>query len=350
MEQGYDSQSYDPQSILDDINERIEFFETPPEGLDPPRMYRDPDVDLWRYGIPPRPDEAQFRALADFWDEMFAFPLQFTEPIITLPATQVLISTKLFLTVSGRRESSSNWSGAYIAPRDGQQITEVYGRWHMPTVNLPGNAIAGTECRSSVWIGLDGARRYFNSTLPQIGSSQDVNSSMGTPYYLWWQWWMRGNPMTYTPATLPVTVGANHRIMAHLQVLNDTKVVFRIKNQTTGKGYPPFKLKAPKQPGTLRRAKVSGATAEWIVERPADPATGTYSLPAYGQVPFVDCYTIQASLPAGGVPGLGTERTLEGARLINMYDVTDNRKVTLSKPERPGRPDVDNFKVNYVGP
>jgi len=161
---------------------------------------------------------------------------------------------------------------------------------------------------------------------------------------------MRDNPMSYTPAILPVTVGPNHRIMANLQVLNDTKVVFRIKNQTTGKSYPPFKLKAPKQPGTTRRAKVSGATAEWIVERPADPVTGTYPLPAYGQVSFTDCYAIQASLTAGGGPGLGIERTLEGARLISMYEITDNRRVNLSKPKRPGRPDVDNVKVDYVGP
>jgi len=142
----------------------------------------------------------------------------------------------------------------------------------------------------------------------------------------------------------------NHRIMANLQVLDETHVHFLIKNQTTGESYPPFKLKAPKQPGTGRRAKVSGATAEWIVERPADPATGPYPLPAYGQVSFTDCYAIQASLPAGGVPGLGTERTLEGARLISMYQITDNRRVKLSKPERPIRPDVDSFLVDYVGP
>jgi len=346
MQQGY----YDPQSILDDINDRIEFFETPPEYLDPPRMYQDPRVDLWRYGIPPRPDDGQFRVLADFWDEMFAYPLDYTAPTFTLPAMQVLISADLFLTTGGRRESSANWSGAYITPRDGQQLTEVYGRWRVPTVGLPGGVVNPTECSSSVWIGLDGARRYFDSTLPQIGSGQDVNSPTGSPYYVWWQWWMRDNPLTYTPVISPVLVAPTHRILANLQVLDETHVLFLIKNQTTGKSYPSFKLKAPKHQVTGRRAKVSGATAEWIVERPADPATGPYPLPAYGQVSLTDCYAIQALLPSGGTPGLGTERTLEGARLINMYQITGNRRVPLSKPERPVRPDVDTFTVNYVGP
>jgi hypothetical protein len=139
-----------------------------------------------------------------------------------------------------------------------------------------------------------------------------------------------------------------HRILAKLEVLNETQVRFLIKNRTTNQNYPPFTMNAPSLSG--QQAKVSGATAEWVVERPADMATVLYELPDYQQVTFTSCYAIQAALPPGGTPGQGEERTLDGATLISMYEDVESspvRRVTISKP---GRPDIDRFQVNYVGP
>ena len=340
-------QRVDDEDIINDITSRIHFFDRPDGTFDPSRASPE---QLWQYGIPPRPDAASFPVLADFWDDLFSYPLKFTDATFALSAVQIPVSARSFAISRGRGESSLNWSGVYIAPRDGKQFTEVYGRWHVPGVNLPGGVLGTTECRSSVWIGLDGARRYFDSTLPQIGSGQEVNPSTGLPYSLWWQWWMRDNPLTYKPFTLPVPVAPGDEILAQLLVLNATRVLFLIKNLTKVLSYPPFWLDAPSDFATgLHQAQVSGATAEWIVERPADPATGIFTLPDYGQVTFTDSYAVQATLPSGGTPGLGTLRTLEGARLVSMYAFsgTPQRRVTLSRPEYP---QVNQDQVNYVGP
>ena len=82
------------------------------------------------------------------------------------------------MTASGRRESSLNWSGAYVTPRNGRQFTEVHGRWEVPAVAVPSGTSGSPEFRSSIWIGLDGQRRYFDSSLPQIGTAQVLNASL----------------------------------------------------------------------------------------------------------------------------------------------------------------------------
>jgi hypothetical protein len=335
----------DRQDVLEEIKRRIHFYEKPPQDLNP--LIMDP-AELAKYGIPPRPNAQEFPGLADFWDEMFHPPLTFTEPTFDLPATPIRISARLLVTTSGHDESSLNWSGAYITPRDGQQFAAVLGRWVVPGVIAPAGTVGNAEFHSVVWIGLDGARRYLDSTLPQIGTAQCINPPSGSPFFLWFQWWMRDNPATYCPAILPISVLSGHRILAMLEVLSETQVRFFIKNETTN--YPPFVMVTPAPSLAGRQAKVSGATAEWIVERPADVATALYNLPDYQQVTFTSCYAVQATLPPGGSPAPGLERTLDGARLITMCDIEGNpaRRVTISRPEHPDS--TDRFRVNYVGP
>ncbi|MFN8636816.1 MAG: G1 family glutamic endopeptidase [Chloroflexota bacterium] len=338
---------YLPAAITD-IRRRTHFFRRPDAELDPSRTS---EQELWEYGIPPRPDQAQFPVLADLWDKMFPHPLNLTDPYFGDPMARLPVTARAFMTFGGPREASHNWSGAYITPRDGKQFSEVYGHWCMPTVVQPGGVPGPTEYRSSVWIGLDGARQYFDSTLPQIGSAQDLNLATGTSYYLWWQWWMRDNPLTYYFVPIPVPVTAHHEILAQMIVLNATQVLFLIRDMTTNMGFPSFYIDSPSQNG--RQARVTGATAEWIVERPADPATGIYTLPNYESVTFTDSYAIQT--PAPLATGLSDSRDLSGARLVSMYEIagTPQRRIPLSKPDNPGRSPLqmlDRDLVTYVGP
>jgi hypothetical protein len=324
---------------LEEVKRRIHFYDPPPPDFDV--MTADPEK-LKTYGIPPRPDAAQFPRLFAFWTEMFSPPLTFTEIVYSLMTDPVLIS-QLRISTIGKRESSSNWSGTYIMPRNGRQFTEVHGRWVVPGVTAPSGAPGGQEFRSSIWIGLDGQRRYFDSSLPQIGTAQFLNAPSDPPFSVWFQWWLRGNPNTYKPVTLSLPILAGHRMMASLTVRNDARVHFVILNRTTGVGFRPFTMDAPTDTSSGIQAKVSGATAEWILERPANAITEElYELPDYNQVQFTDCFAISTH------GGSGLEQTLDGARLINMYKVMDNppRTVTISKTEPP---DVDRFKVTYIG-
>jgi hypothetical protein len=120
-----------------------------------------------------------------------------------------------------------------------------------------------------------------------------------------------------------------------------------IENRTTGEILP-FTMDAPTDTASGMQLKVSGATAEWIVERPADEIRGElYALPDYGTVHFTNCCALSAEMPVGEAPGPGREQTLDGARLIRMYKRERNpsRTVMISKAEHQ---DVDQFETLYV--
>jgi hypothetical protein len=336
----------DRQALAEEeISKRIRFFDIPPSDFNP--LTAEPEQ-LKKYGIPPKPNARDLPTLARFWTEMFSPPLKFVEAKFFFTADPVLISYQLLTTTSDQRESSSNWSSAYVTPRNGRQFTEVHGRWEVPAVSVPAGTSGTPEFRSSIWIGFDGQRRYFDSSLPQIGTSQGLNSPTDPPFFVWWQWWARNNPGTFKPAHIPLTILPGQRMMASLIVLSETQVQFLFENRTTGEIVQPFVMAAPTDASGMQ-FKVSGATAEWIVERPTNATTlQLYELPDYHEVHFSDCFAISAVMPPGQLPGPGLEETLDGARLINMYKVERNpsRRVTIS---RTGRPDVDRVEVIYTG-
>lgn len=339
--------SDDRRALLEEeIQKRIRFYESPPEDFDP--LTAEPEV-LAKYGIPQRPNAEDFPALARFWTEMFSPPLVFTEKKFLFLVDPVLVSAQLRVTASARRESSLNWSGAYITPRNGQQLTEVHGRWEVPAVGVPSGTSGSPEFRSSIWIGLDGQRRYLDSSLPQIGTAQFLNSPNDPPYSVWWQWWLRNSSTTFSPVSLALPITPGQRMMASLRVRDETHVDFLIENRTTGQIFPPFTMAAPTDTTSQIQVKVSGASAEWIVERPTNATTGDlYNLPNYNEVHFTNCFAISANMPPGQLPGPGLEQTLDGARLINMYNVerSPSRTVIISKTKRP---DADRFDTIFTG-
>jgi len=341
MTQQYGNGNSDIES---ELRKLVHFFPQPPEGFNP--LTASPEEREF-YGIPPQPDPTQQFRLARFWTEMYAPPLVFATPPSLLARLPESIRTDLRVTTTARREASLNWSGAYITPRDGQQFTEVHATWEIPLVTAPPSMPAMAEYRSSIWIGLDGKRRYFDSSLPQLGTAQFLNGPATVPpYHTWCQWWLRDHPLTYVPAILSVGVAPSQRVTAILRVVNETRVHCIIKNQTTN-AILPFTMIAPTHTLLGRQVKISGATAEWVVERPAKQPDELYELPNYGTVHFTNCVALSAEMPAGGVPGPDRERTLDGARLIRMYKTERNpsRTVTLSKAEPP---DVDQFRTLYV--
>jgi hypothetical protein len=73
--------------------------------------------------------------------------------------------------------------------------------------------------------------------------------------------------------------------------------------------------------------KISGATAEWIMERPAilHHPHQLYPLADYGRMEFSGCYAAEANPALPNWPQVvGTSQKLDGERLIRMYDVLPN--------------------------
>src|SRR5438445_378130 len=108
-------------------------------------------------------------------------------------------------------------------------------------------AVLDGDYRCSTWIGFDGQRRYLNSSLPQIGTAQEVVVVDGQPtrkIYAWVQWWVsdhRSVPVVLS--SLPIH--ADDEVTCSMVVMNRTTVRFYIKNQTTGAFVAPFEQSAP---------------------------------------------------------------------------------------------------------
>jgi hypothetical protein len=211
----------------------------------------------------------------------------------------------------------------------------LYGSWRVPAVAPPAGAPAGSEYRSSTWIGLDGQRRYLHSSLPQIGTAQTaITGQPPQPPTTWFQWWLRNQ---VTPiVTLPLSVSTHDLVRCLMIVLNDTQVLFTMLNVSTATLLLPFIVDSPIDPTIAAPLRVSGATAEWIMERPRDYLTGSlFGLPAYGTVRFLDCLAISDKTPLA-LTGRG--ENVVGARLIDMFDVGQNptRAITISEAARIG--------------
>jgi hypothetical protein len=341
--------------VLTEIKATTRVAGRPSDGFDP-RTATPERLEF--YGFPARPDPATQPIRHGFWSEMFGSP----------PAAGGVTFLDVdfeyepgtfdgFPPIQGGsggpvRERSANWSGAYVAARGGRMLTEVHGSWTVPSVKPPADAPIGAEYRCSTWIGFDGQRAYRDASLPQIGTSQFVTVTDGAPVIttaVWWQWWVHG-VVGPPPISLPLKVQPGHRVMCSLFVVDSAHVRFLIANRTTGEVCMPFVVAEPSvylsSPHLQAPVSVSGATAEWITERPSRwPAERICELPDYDTVDFVDCHVVSG--PAPQVDEREEQPT--GARLINMYKVAHDphRVVTISVADELG---VGRFRTSYQPP
>ncbi|HSU04554.1 MAG TPA: G1 family glutamic endopeptidase [Acetobacteraceae bacterium] len=247
--------------------------------------------------------------------------------------------------VTTRWETSRNWSGASILPRNGNTFTEVAGGWTVPQVPADAQPFQS----SSIWVGLDGQRRYFNSSLPQIGTTQEFNvTTNGIEYYAMYQWWARGQVHAKPHKIRDITLTAGDSVFCNVQVVDKTHAIVSIVKFGTPNQFWSKILRAPKIAGS--RPQISGATAEWIVERPTLPDSDELlNLIHYGTVDFTACVAVTSHLPDFSP----TEyQSLDGAQFKRMVEPLDGptRIVRLSEPRRwvPDQPEA--FNVTYVGP
>ena len=310
--------------------DRIEDFPNPPEDLD---LLTATQGQLIFYGIPPRPDPDREHELYSVWSSFFSPRPTFLQEKVKTQSREFRVQTResapAAIDVSGatRYESSRNWCGTYIEPNDYKVFVQVSGFWTVPKPAPPPNAEPG-DYTCSAWVGLDGQRRYFDSSLPQIGTWQKVtlldDGTTEFETFAWFQWWAKDYPNNrpYPIQHFPLSIGdrvgcivrAWDRSAAYVAILNfNTGLFFRKKIQA-----PVVRFHTP---------KISGATAEWIMERPAilHHPHQLYPLADYGRMEFSGCYAAEANPALPNWPQVvGTSQKLDGERLIRMYDVLPN--------------------------
>jgi hypothetical protein len=277
-------------------SERIVFHEPPDDPKFTP--WRASAAELAKYRFPEEPDRPAQPGLHRLWQEFLAPP---EDGIFTgvqgalAPFGAVVVSPRRASAAPRlRKESSGNWSGAYAKPARGASFRRVFGHWTVPKVSPPGNAAPNTSYVSSTWIGLDGQRQYRHSSLPQVGSEQIAGQRPPgrlRDYNLWVQWWERddlGLPMVLTH---PLKDGDAVRTI--LTVLSPTLVRFHLRVNDVF--IAAIDLPAPSSAETPPvEYRVSGATAEWIMERPSPlVAPGIpgppYELPVFGEADLFGC-------------------------------------------------------------
>ena len=328
----------------DDIDEFIQTlrsrtqFIVPDSGFDARTA---PNEQLLALGLPPRSEDPRLQRM---WNVFFERKLTFlgAETLTIAPGSggkpvrAMQRHTPDALTApSGRVLTSHNWSGATIAPSGGRRFTDVYGIWKVPAVTAPSPPPSGSapEYYSSIFIGLDGQRRYFDASLPQIGTRQDITAD-GTRYETWFEWFALFHDVW--PTKLGVGVSPGERVMAWLTVLDATSVRLMIRNlDRTPPEACALTLQSPSvtTAGGARQPRVSGATAQWIFERPTSKAGVLETLPVFDDVEFLDCFAVAA----GGAIASAKVHGLVGARLSRMLarHSPPHRTALLAVPDIP---------------
>lgn len=265
----------------------------PPANFEP--LTANPQ-ELEHYWLPPRPDPALQPELYEHWSEMLSPTPTFVRAQSTPPIIGIVAPTTEVYGVgrgASRLQNSRNWSGAFVNSIGNKPFTRVVGQWTVPAVSAGVRDSldpAKLRFQCSVWIGLDGKKRWSNS-MPQVGTAQLLEDDGTRDQYLWWQWWERAATVA-SQNVLPwriegVPVRAGDLVLCSLMVSAPKTVRIHVVNRTSG-------LFATVQ---LTKAPIDGATAEWVVERPAAWKFGSekdrngplYPLPDYGEVVFDHC-------------------------------------------------------------
>ena len=255
---------------------------------------------------------------------------------------------------------SQNWSGASIVPHgnmrpSGRQIALAFGRWRVPTLKVPifpDQQVKPGRYACSTWLGFDGARRYWDSSLPQIGMEHwltvAADGSAVQTGDVFFQWWSRfaGNHQgpSYRNTALTITPGTE--VMAMLWAIDATTAVGMLRNFDLPELPAGGMWQSPAVPlvdGTAQQPLISGATAEWVVERPSTP-DGLEPFPDYGTVNFSDC--VVGLVPNAGA-AIDAEETLSGQRLLRIYEVPLHPPLRTRVISRAERSSISSVSVRY---
>jgi hypothetical protein len=334
---------------------RVHPYRFPPEGFD---VRTAPNHKLSEYGLLERPDERLEPERFAFWKEMFCRDFKIARLSIS---TELTAELKASLIAAPQRkpaprvrfdhtEHSANWSGAYITPIPRpNRFVQIVGAFTVPRASVPPVLPEGADptnqaYHSSTWIGIGGHRSY--NTLPQIGTSQQVNVKGGVEsveYKAWWQWWQRDDEFSHVPKPIPIAGGFEVRegdgilVSITVEAPRPGDVHFIIMNLRTGV-LVPFKVMGP---AGIQRL---GSTAEWVHERPSEPGSRyRYPLPNFTEVTFRHC--LAWSAPCFGAPAT-LQALASNVRLLRMKDIfpTPHRSAIVSLPKRTSR---TSLQVNY---
>jgi hypothetical protein len=316
--------------------------ETVPGGADPFTYWSGlSDAELDRVVLPRRPNRSRAADIYEQWADMLdgaetltGFSFAGAEP----PGSVVPIGAPR------RIESSRNWSGARVAPTGGRLFDSVIGRWQAPNPR-PVPLEHGLRGACSIWVGLGGHRRWSNA-LPQIGTVHVAGSGAAPPDFhtAWIQWWVRGADPTESrvkPRALSApAITAGSVVLCWIEMVRPMEARFFLRKQGDPILYRAV-VAMDGAPGPVPNAAVRGSAAEWIVERPRNPASAHFHpLARFRSVRFNRC----AARTSAGQERLGACRMI---RMVQQQQAPE-RATVISTPRRRSE-DAGKLLITYTG-
>ncbi|MEO8018312.1 MAG: G1 family glutamic endopeptidase [Pseudomonadota bacterium] len=291
--------------------------------------------ELHAQGYPQRPEPGNAARMQEWLDA------------ISRPARKVSPRRVKGRTQNGQtivNETTNNWSGFMIEPKDGAKLTLVEGGWVVPTItwaDRPAPWLKGRQF-SSTWVGLDSGPGIF-----QAGTQHNVTIFLGimmTTYNAWIE--VFPGPIEALP---DFTVSPGDHVLFR---------VFSVKrngerdDQGDFMGFD-FDNYAPPLQSTsgdvfAQFAGFTGSTAEWIVERqtPVDAqgvAQPLRPLPDYGITNITGASALDSS---GRRHDLFTTSDILHKMVMLDFDVSAAGALT-SAIQRTGR---SSMKFTWVDP
>jgi hypothetical protein len=322
-------------------------------------------LELDRYCLPQKPDPKSQPALSEAWRRMFELPHNWVRPKIEhvhiaqkirhyYIARKIPQARQIFAsTTTTRYEDSKNWSGAEIVPHGANQFVQIFGEWAVPSPIIPPPYDRGPQNRtnvykSSTWIGLDGDRRYLNSSLPQVGSGQcltvDPTGVETRKYYVFFQWWARDQVRLTLDTIKGIEIKAGTSVMGLVWAIDPTHVIVVFRNFAPLNQITVFVRQSP-ETKTIRPI-ISGATADWIMERPTVLELGGTALelfPSYDRVHFKHCVAGVARTAGQST----SEEVLKAPRLKRMFEVASDAPSRTRFISMPNRISTTSFSTHY---
>src|SRR3954463_1413824 len=115
----------EPPSLDAELRERVTFYPAPDDSFQPLKV--DDSRVLQKLGLLPVPEYERFPEAYALWVKLYDNIEHWVQAGLSLGASPQALRPSLERWSMGSTlyESSANWSGLYITPRDGQMFTQV---------------------------------------------------------------------------------------------------------------------------------------------------------------------------------------------------------------------------------
>lgn len=228
------------------------------------------DVELEAEGFPPRPDASTHKNSYISWLHAVRSSKNRINPQLELASPHGTIRVPSASTPQADGSITSyNWSGYVLSNDvtkfdDPSALQKVRADITVPSASQPYGSCTGGWTFASTWVGLDGAG---TSDVLQAGIEADAycDPDKKSAYYSAWYEWFPGSSVRVT--NLPVAPG--NEMYVSVWATSETQGHIYILNYNTGQ-YTVVNLTAP------QGVKLTGRSAEWIVERPGNSTLTDY--------------------------------------------------------------------------